>query len=103
MTSQPSLFDVCETKHRGNKQSRAANLRVMPHKKGIRERARVFIAATEWYGATAQEIAQAFGKPLHTLSGRCSELRALGQVFDSGRVRDKGSVLVSRAEWVNPK
>jgi hypothetical protein len=103
LVEQPTLpFDVTASKHRGNLNSQAANLRLLPHKASMRERIRIFVAACDFRGATVKEIAEAFGKQLHQISGRISEGKLAGELFDSGRDRDGCSVLVSRREWVTP-
>jgi hypothetical protein len=95
-------FDISARKHKGNPNSKAANLVVRPHKSSMRERIRIFVAACDFRGATVKEIAEAFGKQLHQISGRISEGKLAGELFDSGRDRDGCSVLVSRREWVTP-
>lgn len=108
--TQTSLFDICERKHQGNKHSAAANKRLLIHKLSARERVRIFIAGTDYVGATLPEIAQALTHPTafpprhyypNELSGRCSELAAAGEIFKSGRSRCGAEVLVVKREWVN--
>jgi len=90
--------DICANKHGGNAQSVKANPSVEA-KATLRERVRIFIAACDFHGATVKEIAATFNKPMHAISGRCSELKALGNIWESGRVRGGGAVLVGRTEW----
>jgi hypothetical protein len=98
---QPSLFDVCARRHGGNANSRAANLRVHPHKVGMRERIRVFVGGCGFQGATGKEIAHFMGKEFHQISGRLAELKRDEQIFDSGRTREDCAVLVGSRAWVN--
>lgn len=81
------LPDICKRKHGGNRNSRAANESVEPFKASIRERVRVYIGGCGWRGATLPEIAAKFGRPFHAISGRISEAKADGEIFDSGRTR----------------
>jgi hypothetical protein len=99
---QRNLFaDICQRKHGGNENSQKANLRVAPYKASMRERVRIFIGGCGFNGCTLKEICDSFGKLPHQLSGRVSELKADGLVFDSGRRRDDSAVLVGQKRWVN--
>lgn len=91
---QANLFDVCARKHQGNPESKAANFRAEPHKFSFRQRvySRIVLAGT--YGRTCKEIALEEGRPMHAVSGRLSELKALGEIQESTRTRDGGRVLV---------
>jgi hypothetical protein len=95
------LEDVCRPKHGGNAQSEQANDRAHPHKASMRERLENFIGHSGFEGATLRELSGYFAKPMHSLSGRISELKRDGKVFDSGREREGCAVLVGRREWVN--
>lgn len=99
---QRNLFtDITARKHGGNENSQKANLRVAPYKAPMRERIRVFIGGCDWHGATLKEICASFNKLPHELSGRISELKADGLIFDSGRRRDDSAVLVGQKRWIN--
>jgi hypothetical protein len=108
LVEQPTLpFDVTASKHRGNLNSQAANLRLIPHKSGIRARIVAQVAAADFAGLTINEIRlwddiKARYKFPNEFSGRITEAKAAGELFDSGRDRDGCSVLVSRREWVTP-
>lgn len=93
--------DVCARKHGGNRNSEAANKRVAPHKANMRERCRVFIGECGPQGATIHELCKYMGKLPNELSGRLSELKRLGQVFESGRKRNGAEVLVGDRRWVS--
>lgn len=97
--TQPSLFDVCARKHKGNRQSKAANITAAPWKPGIRRFLIGCILFNGREGATAKELTYLAEKPLHAISGRLSEAKRDGLIFDSGRVRDGCAVLVGRKEW----
>lgn len=97
-------FDVTQSRHKGNQKSVAANLRVHPHKASVRERIRIFVCGCDWRGATVKEIAKAFGygESINRISGRITELKLTGEVFDSGREREGCAVLVGRKDQVTP-
>jgi hypothetical protein len=94
-------FDVTAGKHKGNPNSRAANLRVISIKVTLRERVRIFIAGCDYRGATVHELSDHLGKPVHSISGRLSELKIEQKIFDSGRSRNGASVLVVDRKWMN--
>lgn len=93
MTTQPLLpFDVCARKHGGNEESRRANLRASK----AESRQEVYEALLTHGDMTCKEIAAKLGKPMHKISGRLSELKALGSVEPTLLVRDGGRVLHAR-------
>lgn len=98
--SKPSP-DICSLKHGGNENSKKANARAAVVKESLRERVRIFVAGCADRGTTIHEIAKFLGKPVHSVSGRVSELKADDKIFDSGRNRDGCSVLVPDRRWVN--
>lgn len=91
-TVQPSLFraghkslptDICANRHKNNPASVEANRKVDKSK----DRAAV-LAVVERLGMSySKEIARELGKPLNAISGRLSELKALGllHVLDEKR------------------
>lgn len=94
--AQASLpFDISARKHQGNPESKAANLKIKPHKFSFRQRvySRIVLAGT--YGATCKEISLLEGRPMHAVSGRLSELKAMGEIQESQRTREGGHVLVA--------
>jgi hypothetical protein len=91
--------DITERKHGGHRNSKKANAGI--EKTSVRERVRIFIAGCAERGTTLHEIAEHIGRPIHSISGRVSELKALNKVFDSGRDRQGCSVLVADRRWVN--
>lgn len=88
--TQPMLpFDVCAGKHRANSESRAANLKIS--KAESREQVmRVLLGSGPM---TCKEIASRLGKEMHTISGRITELKALGMVEPTTELRDGGRVI----------
>lgn len=94
-------WDVTSGKHGGHKNSRTANDKVAPHKESIRERIRVFVVACGHKGTTLAEIASCFGKQLHQVSGRLTELKISGHLFQSGRDAQGFTIYVGRKDWVN--
>jgi hypothetical protein len=93
-------FDISARKHQGNENSQEANLRAIPMKGRNRERIRKLVAYRKDRGATLKELSVLLGKFPHQVSGRITELKKLGEIFDSNREpRDGCSVLVARKEW----
>ena len=87
--------DVCSGKHGGNPESKAANFRAEPHKFSLRQRVYSRIVLGGRYGRTCKEIALEEGRPMHAISGRISELKAMGEIQESTRTREGGRVLVA--------
>jgi predicted transcriptional regulator len=74
------ITDVCESRHKGNAASVAAN--PAQTDKAVM-RARVF-RIIEQKGVTfSKEIARELGMPLNCISGRISELKALGLIQET--------------------
>lgn len=99
-TQTPLPYDVADAditrrKHRDNGRSEAANLRVRPHKKSLRESCYELIEASGEVGATLHEIAERLGAKVYSVSGRLSELKAAKRVFESGRERGNAAVLIT--------
>jgi len=77
---QISLLDICERKHGGNAESIAANPSQAAKTIGRQE-----VMNTLGYSwLTSKEIASLMGKDLNCISGRISELKALGMVEKTG-------------------
>jgi hypothetical protein len=108
MTQTDFIWDACASRHKGNPNSVAANLRINPHKESDRESIRIQVASQGFAGLTIKEIrlqhptAQPprFKYP-NEFSGRLCELVADQKIFVSGRKRDNCSVYVARKEWAN--
>lgn len=84
ITPQKGLFDICERKHGGVATSVAANRKV--NKELDRAKCLNFIRAKGT--ATSKEIARYMNKPLNSVSGRCSELLAIGAIERTSERRD---------------
>jgi|SRR5579871_799469 predicted transcriptional regulator len=89
------MEDITARKHGGNAQSDAAFERLKPVLSRRRREVLDAITRRGLEGAVAKEIATELGLELHKVSGRCSELKALGLIADSGRRRDGAAVLVA--------
>lgn len=96
-----ALPDITRGKSHGHRNSELANVAIHPTKAGLRDRVHKFVAGCAERGTTIHEIAKFLEKPVHSVSGRVSELKADNLIFDSGRDRDGCSVLVQRREWCN--
>jgi len=79
--------DVCARRHRGNPQSRAANVRVHRAKYECRAAVYAWILEQGSAGATCEEVSRALGMRYTTTSGRISELKADGWLVPAGKTR----------------
>lgn len=86
--------DPCERKHKGNPQSVAAHEKVVSTKQETYKKLMAIIKARGPYGATSKELAAAIGKPLHCVSGRLSETKAMGWIKENGERRNGAAVLI---------
>jgi DNA-binding MarR family transcriptional regulator len=93
-----SLFDICERQHGGNAESAAAFRKTAPTLRERQVTVLEMIRAAGGTGLSAKEIAARLGVGLHTLSPRCSELKALGLIVPQGSRRDGSAVLVATLE-----
>lgn len=93
--NQPTLFsiapngkripvDICSNRHKGNDESRAAN----PSQEAKRASHERILELLGWGHKTSKELAEAMHTPLHAISGRCSELKALGKIEPTGTRRE---------------
>ena len=80
MNAQLSIFDISARKHKGNANSKAANAFIAPLKESLRGRVLELITAAGVDGLTCEEIAEELGMQVHSISGRCSELKAFDLV-----------------------
>lgn len=87
-------IDPCANRHKGNPQSVEVHKRVVHTKQETYKRIMDLLRARGEYGCTSKEIAAAMGKQLNCISGRCSELRAMKWVKDSGARREGAAVLI---------
>lgn len=92
------MADVTAKRHRGNPESVEANRRAA-HSKGY-WRAQVVLFAAQQADFTLKELCRFYGKQLHDLSGRISELKQDRILTPTGRRREGCAVLrlAARAE-----
>ena len=90
------LYDICESRHRGNACSAAAFGSIAPVLCRKQSIVLDVIRSKGLDGCTAKEIAASLGSGLHQISGRCSELKRMGLVIDSNRRREGSAVLVAK-------
>ena len=91
IAAQPSLrWDICAARHHGSPESAAAN----PAPEAKRAMHRTILALFDqrpyW---TSKQIAYAVGRPLNSISGRLSELMAMGLLERTGARMDGAAVL----------
>lgn len=98
--STPVESDPSARKHGGNRKSVAAFERIKTRVIGDQERVRVFVGGCGWNGATLKEVAKAFEKFPHQISGRFTTLKQKGLIFDSGRERESCAVYVTEKRWI---
>ena len=88
---QPQLpWDICAARHHGNGESVAAN--PAPEAKRAMHRAILALFESRPY-LTSKQIAYAVGRPLNSISGRLSELLAMGLIERTGARADGAAVL----------
>lgn len=83
--------DVCISRHRDNAASVAANERIRNSKSAFR--AAVYELGRMLGEFTSKEIAVKLDKPLNSVSGRISELKAAGLIEETAYRRDGCAVL----------
>lgn len=79
--------DVCANRHKGNPQSKQANLAVAPHKESIRARILSYVREQGEAGATSYEIELALNLRHQTCAARLAELKRDGLVVPTGKTR----------------
>lgn len=89
MTTPLLPFDVCESRHRGNPASEAANPSAR-HKRDLHEQ---ILRLLECGPMTSKEIGAHLGREMHVFSGRVSELLATGEIVATTYRRDGCRVL----------
>lgn len=92
--NQPTLFDVCARKHKGNAESAAANRRVNKQ----RDREKVFAACSLRGGTTCRELATLLGVGMNQISGRFSELKRDNRIKRIGTRDGCGVYVVTQQE-----
>jgi len=85
--------DPTRHKHHGNQESRAAWEKVLLKLTESQEDVLLIIQGAHPEPITPKEIANVLGKPLHSVSGRCTELKEQGLVEKSDIVRSGSRAL----------
>jgi len=89
-------LDISSRKHGGSLESKDAFTLVRGSINGMHEEV---LAAIDKFGPlTSKELAQILGRPVHSVSGRCSELKALCYLEKVPGLRREGSAVLRRAE-----
>lgn len=101
MTQSALNFDQDLSRGRANRQSIAAHERVRSRKPSMREEVYWRIATSGRIGMTLEGLCLGLGKLPHQLSGRITELKAAGRIFDSSKTRNGHTVYVSEANKEN--
>lgn len=83
--------DITARKHRGSATSQAAHRRISPALSKCRQQVLACIAADP-AGKTTAEVAAALGKEMHKVSGRLTELKKTGHIYNTKQVRDGGYI-----------
>lgn len=90
ITEIERLLDPCSRKHGSNPESREANWRNL-HGRAAQNKAILDLIREE--PRSMKECSQILGVPFHTISGRGTNLKALGLVEKTGYVRAGSAVL----------
>lgn len=88
--------DICERKHKGADTSVAAFKKSRKRHPKDREDIRFAVTFEGPYGLTAKEYAARSGRPIHTISGRFSELGQDREIFKTSRRRDGSAVWIGK-------
>jgi hypothetical protein len=86
------MGDVTARKHHGNRASEAAHAKGSHQHASLREQIFEMIAHAD--GLTSKELGHRLGRPIHTFSGRLSQLKAEGRIVGTGEMREGAEVLV---------
>jgi predicted transcriptional regulator len=85
------MNDICRSRHRDNKESRDANPAGVVKKQV--QKVVLSLLQIKSHGMTSKEIADVLDRPLNAISGRISELKALGLVEPTGERKEGCAVL----------
>lgn len=80
-------FDITARKHRGDAMSAAANRKIHHSKESAREFICKLVESAGYFGMTSDEIAAELDVSVNRISGRLSELKALGPIIATDRTR----------------
>lgn len=73
--------DICSKKHKGNANSKAANKTASKAKLFLRQEVYELIFWST-NGLSCEELALMLSRPVHSISGRISELKAEGEIVE---------------------
>ena len=79
----PLPIDICAGKHRGHRQSKAANLAVERRKPAQREVIYAYLVTCGPGGETCEALSLILKIPYQSCSGRCAELKRDGRIFET--------------------
>jgi hypothetical protein len=85
---QSNLFERDLSRGRNNPQSKAAHEKLAPKKPSLRAAVFSALALAGDRGGTLRELSHLFNKPMHSLSGRLSELAADNVIYRTNEVRE---------------
>lgn len=83
------LFDICQSRHKGNPQSAEAHESIVTEKSRMHQAILAYLRHEG--GCTCEQVEQGLGLSHQTASARMSELKARGLARDSGRRRPTSS------------
>ena len=101
MAYQIELYqkDICENKHKGDENSLNSFENCKKSFQAVRDKILKYLDSRASDGATSEEISRAIGLPLHSISGRCSELKARKKISVIGKKPNRSgrpaSILIS--------
>ena len=91
------MSDICVNKHGHNPQSEAANARIDPYKRTMKDRIYEYICDQN-FAPTCEDVVRALGYKLQSVSARVSELKAEHKVVEYGEPRNGYARLVPAGE-----
>lgn len=105
--TQVTIFDICERKSRGHRNSQRANLVAQKSAPSMRQRLLALLAERGVDGITGKEFARIVERPFNAVSGRLAECKADGLIVEVADT-DEGAVVVlaeladaARQHWAN--
>jgi hypothetical protein len=97
--ASPTLWDIAPPARAGHRTQAGGARAIAARAPTIRERVLAYIRARRESGATNEEISNAVGLRIQTVCGRMGELKARGEIRDSGATRENVSG-VQAIVWV---
>jgi hypothetical protein len=96
--------DICVNRHKGNRESEAANASLRDAKTLLRIRVEVYLTSRAPWGPTSDDIEQSLGLSHQPVSPRLVELKARGIVVPGERRMTRSgryARALVHAEWAN--